>query len=80
MSYKVNEPKNAPKLPPPVFPCKKEYKTIVWSLQYSDGFDTAVNKAVEEGWAVTERTFIISPDNYTERKLIAFLERYVKEI
>ena len=79
MSYKVNEPKNTPEFPPPVFPCKKEYKTIVWNLLYSDGFDTAVTKAVEEGWIVTERAFVPAADDYKERKLIAFLERIVTE-
>ena len=77
---KLNAPKDTPEFPGlHLFSCKKEYKTIVWELRYPNGFDKAINDAVKDGWIVTERTFVPAADNYTERKLIAFLERIVKE-
>ena len=46
-SCNVNAPKDAHRLTPPVFPRKKEYKTIINSIDYSRVFDEDVNRAVK---------------------------------
>lgn len=55
----------------------KEIKTIVTKLSESKEFDKLVNKALKDGWILTDKQVVRDPDSF--HRLVAFLEREIEE-
>lgn len=56
----------------------KEIKTIVTYINDSKEFDKIVNKALKNGWILTD-TQVVRADGNGFHRLVAFLEREIEE-